>query len=151
MKTPPLSADGHTALLALPITAVLATKNPDGTPRMTPLVFEAQPDDTILFNTFEDSAAVKNLRRDASCSVLIDNQGSYADGVDPGYGIHYNGTATVHGPENDRDGMGKMFTPYVDGQVDKARAYADVMISYGNRVYVSFRPNREVNWDFRMG
>ncbi|HEX8967664.1 MAG TPA: hypothetical protein VF937_07285 [Chloroflexota bacterium] len=83
--------------------------------------------------------------------MLIDNQGSYADGIDPGYGVYYYGTATVLGPESDRDAIGKMFTRSVNGQVDKARAYADVLSSYGNRVYLSFRPNREVNWDFRMG
>ena len=40
----------------------------------------------------------------------MDIQGSYADGIDPGYGVYYYGTATVLGPESDRDAIGKMFT-----------------------------------------
>ena len=71
MQTPPLSEEARADLFQQPLTAVLATKNADGTLRMTPLVFEAQDDGTIKFNSFENSAAVKNLRRDPACSVLV--------------------------------------------------------------------------------
>ena len=131
--------------------AVLATKNADGTLRMTPLTFEAQDDGIIRFNTFENSAAVKNLRRDQQCSVLVDATAPWPDGPDPGYGVHYWGAAVVEGPKNDVQGMGAMFARYADGNEDKARAYAEVLVSYGDRVYINFTPDRDVNWDFRMG
>ncbi len=151
MQTPPISAEARSDLLQQPVTAVLATKNADETIRMTPLAFEAQDDGTIKFNTFENSAAVKNLRRDSQCSVLVDANAPWPDGVDPGYGVHYWGTATVEGPNNDLPGMGGMYARYVDGNEDKARAYAEVLVSYGDRVYIKFTPDRDVNWDFRMG
>ncbi len=151
MQTPPISAEARSELLQQPGTAVLATNNSDETIRMTPMAFEAQDDGTIKFNTFENSAAVKNLRRDSKCSVLVDATAPWPDGVDPGYGVHYWGTATVEGPNNDLPGMGGMYARYVDGSEDKARAYAEVLVSYGDRVYIKFTPDRDVNWDFRMG
>ncbi len=151
MQTPPLSEEARAELLQQPIVAVLATQNADGSLRMTPLTFEAQDDGSITFNTFENSSAVENLRRDPSCSVLVEKTAPWPDGVDPGYGIHYWGTATVDGPRNDADGMGRMFARYVDGQEDKARAYAEQLVSYGDRVYINFTPERSVDWDFRMG
>jgi len=154
MQTPPLSSEARSDLLQQPTTAVLATKNADETLRMTPLTFEAQDDGSVKFNTFENSAAVKNLRRDQRCSVLVDATAPWPDGPDPGYGVHYFGTATVEGPNNDVQGMGGMFARYVDGNEDKARAYAEVLVSlvsYGDRVYIKFTPDRDVNWDYRMG
>jgi hypothetical protein len=161
MQTPPLNAAARAELVQQPLTAVLATQNADETIRMSALIFEMQEDGTIRFNTFENTAVVKNLRRnkavvknlrrDPRCSVLIDATAPWPDGVDPGYGVHYWGTATVEGPTNDLDGMGAMFARYVDGNVEKARAYAEVLVGYGDRVYIRFRPDRDVNWDFRMG
>jgi hypothetical protein len=151
MQTPPLNAAARAELVQQPLTAALATQNADGTIRMSALTFEMQDDGTIQFNTFENTAAVKNLRNDPHCSVLIDATAPWPDGVDPGYGVHYWGTATVEGPTNDLDGMAAMFARYVDGNVEKARAYAEVLVGYGDRVYIQFRPDRDVNWDFRMG
>ena len=138
-------------LFGQPGTAVLATNNVDGTIRMTPLLFETQHEGTIVFNTFENSAVVKNLRRDARCSVLIDATAPWADGPDPGYGVHFWGSATIEGPINDVDGMEAMFTRYVDGKREQARSFSEALVSYGDRVYVSFEPDRDVSWDFRMG
>jgi len=151
MKTAPLSNEARAELLQLPGTAVVATNNADGTIRMTPLTFEAQDDGSIRFTTFENSALVKNLRADSRCSALIDATAPWPDGPDPGYGVHWWGTGTVEGPENDIDGMGAMLARYVDGNVEKAKAYAEMLVSYGDRVYVRFEPDRDVNWDFRMG
>jgi pyridoxamine 5'-phosphate oxidase-like protein len=151
VQTPPLNDEARSELFALPGTAVAATTNADASIRMTPLTFEAHEDGTIRFTTFENSALVKNLRRDARCSVLIDATSPWPDGPDPGYGIHYWGTATIEGPENDIVGMGDMLARYVEGDRGKARAYAEILVSYGDRVYVRFQPEGDVNWDFRMG
>ncbi len=152
MQTPPLSAEARSDLLQQPITSVLATRNADDTLRMTPLTFEAQDDGTIKFNTFENSAAVKNLRRDPRCSVLVDaTDPSDADVMDPGYGVHYWGTATVEGPNNDIQGMGEMFARYMGGNEENARGYAEILVSYGDRLYLKFTPDRDVAWDYRMG
>ncbi len=66
-------------------------------------------------------------------------------------GVHYWGTATVEGPENDLPGMGKLFSRYVDGSEEKARAYGEKLVAWGKRVYVRFRPERKTTWDFRQG
>jgi hypothetical protein len=42
-----------------------------------------------------------------------------------------------------------MFTPYV-GSLDGATDYAKTLISYGTRVYIRFRPEREASYDFRQ-
>lgn len=151
MKTPPLSTEARDELLDLPGTAVVATNNADGTIRMTPLTYEAQPDGSIRFTTFENSAIVTNLRRDSQCSVLIDDTSPWPDGPDPGYGVHWWGTGTVEGPHNDIDGMGSMLARYASGNEANARAYAQMLVSYGDRVWVRFEPSRDVTWDFRMG
>lgn len=151
MQTPPLDGAARAALLQMPVTAVLGSMNPDGTVRMSVLTFAAQDDGSILFNTFENTAAVRNLRRDARCSVLVHATAPWPDGVDPGYGVHYWGTAVVEGPRNDADGMAAFYARYVDGNGEKARAYSDMLLGYGDRVYVRFTPDRDVNWDYRMG
>ena len=143
MKLAPLSETGHRELLDQPLVAKLGTTSKSGAVRISPLWFAAQLDGSILINTFEDSAAVKNVRRDPKCSLLIDSRDW------PYYAIHYWGRAEVEGPKDDVDGIAKMFTPYV-GSLDGATDYAKTLISYGTRVYIRFRPEREASYDFRQ-
>jgi hypothetical protein len=142
MKLKPLDAAALKELQSQPIVAKLATTSKSGDVRITPIWFRAEPDGSILLNTFEDSAPVKNLRRDPKCALLIDSRDW------PYYAIHYWGMATIEGPENDADGIAAMFAPYV-GSPEGAVEYAKTLISYGKRIYIRFRPDRNVSYDFR--
>lgn len=143
MKLKPLDDASLKELLSQPIVAKLATASRRGDIRITPIWFRADPDGSIVLNTFEDSAPVRNIRRDPKCSLLIDSRDW------PYYASHYWGTATIEGPENDVAGIASMFTPYV-GTLEGATDYAKTLISYGKRVYIRFRPARSVSYDFRQ-
>lgn len=143
MKVPPLNDADLKALLAQPLVAKIATASKKGELRITPIWFGDQADGSILMNTFEDSALVRNLRRDASCSFMVDSRDW------PYIGVHYWGTATVEGPEDDVAGMAKLFAPYQENSLDAAAEYSQALIGWGTRVYVRFRPQRKTTWDFR--
>ena len=139
-QMPPLNDDALKELLSKPLVAKIATTSRTGSVRITPIYFGAE-NGTILMNTFEDSAAVKNIKRNPKCSLLIDTTDF------PYTGVHYWGSATVEGPENDADGMGKLYTNYRDGQ-EAATEYAKQLVSWGKRVYIRFTPERSTGWDF---
>ncbi len=141
-EMPQLNDDALKELLSKPLVAKLATTSRTGSVRITPMWFGAE-NGTILMNTFVDSAAVKNLKRNPTCSLLIDTTDF------PYTGVHYWGSATVEGPENDAEGMGKLFASYRGGQ-DVGTEYAKQLISWGARVYIRFTPERSTGWDFRQ-
>jgi hypothetical protein len=95
-------------------------------------------------NTFDDSGLVRNLKRNPKCSLMIDTTAF------PYIGVHYWGTATVEGPENDVNGMGKLYASY-RGDQETATQYSQGLVGWGKRVYVRFRPERSTTWDFRQG
>ena len=88
MRLPPLTDQELTPFLRDGLwVAKIATNNPDGTVRMTPLTYGVGEDDEIIFSTWQNSAAVRNLQLDSRASVLIDK-------VDQPYsGVHYTGEA----------------------------------------------------------
>ena len=141
MKVPALNEKDLKDLLAQPLVAKIATVSSKGDPRITPIWFSDEGG-SILMNTFEDSGLVRNLRHNPKCSFMVDSPDW------PYTGVHYWGTATVEGPENDVEGMAKLFAPYRGG-LDEAREYAKTLIGWGTRVYVRFRPRRQTTWDFR--
>jgi hypothetical protein len=143
VKVPPLNDDDIKGLLAQPLVAKIATVSKKGDLRITPIWFGVEADGSILMNTFEDSGAVRNLRRDAKCSFMVDSRDW------PYIGVHYWGTATIEGPEDDVEGIGRLFTPYRENSLDAAREYAQALIGWGTRVYIRFRPQRKTTWDFR--
>ena len=143
MKLAPLSESGLDELLHQPLVAKLATASPRGDLRISPLWFAVQPDGSILINTFENSAPVKNLRRNARCSLLLDSRDW------PYFGVHYWGRGEIEGPVDDVEGIATMFAPYV-GSKEGAIDYAKTLISYGTRVYIRFRPERKTSYDFRQ-
>lgn len=141
MKVPPLNDKDLGALLARPLIAKVATVGKSGDVRMSPVWF-GEDGGSLLMNTFDDSELVHNLRRDPKCSLMVDSPDW------PYTGVHYWGTATVEGPEDDVEGIAKLFAPYRGG-LDEAREYAKVLIGWGTRVYVRFTPKRKTTWDFR--
>ena len=143
MQVPHLSEKDLKELLSKPMVAKIATTSAKGDVRITPIWFGAE-DGSLVMNTFENSQLVRNLKRNPRCSMVIDS-------VEwPYTGVHMWGAATVEGPENDVEGIGRLFAPYV-GSPEGAKEYAKTLIGWGKRVYVRFRPERSVTWDFRQG
>ena len=142
-QMPPLSDDGLKELLSKPLVGKLATTSAKGEVRISPIWYRAD-NGTVVMNTWENTAAVKNLKQNPKCSLLIDTTDF------PYHGVHFWGRATIEGPENDDAGMAKMFASYV-GSEEQATEYAKQLIGWGKRVYIRFRPDRKATWDFRQG
>ncbi len=143
MQVPPLNEKDLNDLLSKPLVAKLATASRNGDIRITPIWF-GHRDGALLMSTFEDSAAVRNIKRNPKCSVLVDS-------VDwPYIGVHFWGAASIEGPENDPDAIGRLFAPYV-GDLAGATEYGKKLIGWGKRVFIRFRPQRSTTWDFREG
>jgi PPOX class probable F420-dependent enzyme len=143
MKLPPLTDQELASFLQDGTwVAKIATFNLDGTTRMTPLTY-AVDDEEIVFTTWEDSTAVRNLRRDPRASVLIDK-------VDQPYaGVHYTGQAQT-GPETlTPQEYAQLFGRYI-GDLDQAAQSYETLnsLGLGRRFYIRFRPDTKVTWDF---
>jgi hypothetical protein len=122
--------------------AKIATFDLDGTIRITPLTY-AVADEEIVFSTWENSAAVRNVRRDQRASVLIDK-------VDYPYaGVHYTGQAET-GPETlTPQEYAHLFGRYI-GDLDQAAQSYETLnsLGLGPRFYIRFRPDTKITWDF---
>ncbi len=121
----------------------LATHNPDGSVRITPMWYQVT-DGVIRFNTWENTDAVTNLRRDARASLLIDNTDF------PYKGVHYVGEAEVDAEASPPEAIAEMFARYRGGY-DQALEYANQLVAAGERVFIRFRPAEQVTWDFSKG
>ena len=142
MKVPPLNEKDLKNLQTQPIVAKIATTSRKGDIRITPIWF-GDEGDSFLMNTFEDSGVVRNLRRNPRCSLVIDSLEW------PYIGVHYWGTATIEGPENDADAIGRLFAKHFNGDLKAATDYGRQLMGWGKRVFVRFRPERSTTWDFR--
>jgi hypothetical protein len=123
--------------------AKIATHNEDGSIRMTPLTYAVSEDGEIIFSTWQNSDAVRNLRRNSRASVLIDK-------VDEPYaGVHYTGHAET-GPETSTpEEHAQLFGRYVGDLEEAARWYENLTsLGLGQRAYIRFRPAATITWDF---
>lgn len=50
---------------------VLVTRRADGSPQLSPVTGGVSDDGALVISTYPERAKVRNLRRDASCSVLV--------------------------------------------------------------------------------
>jgi hypothetical protein len=144
MRLPPLTEEELVPFLHEGLwVATLATHNPDGTVRLTPLSYAPVEDGDILFTTWQSSTAVRNLRRDPRASVLIDK-------VDQPYaGVHHTGHADT-GPETLTPAeYAGLFGRYA-GDADRAAASYEVLLGLGlgGRAFVRFHPDTTITWDF---
>ena len=144
MRLPPLTDPELAPFLREGLwVAKIATHNPDGTVRMTPLTYAVGEDDEIIFSTWQDSNAVRNLQRNPEASVLIDK-------VDQPYaGVHYIGTADT-GPEQlTPEQYAQLFGRYIGDFEQAARSYEMMnSLGLGPRYSIRFRPRTKVTWDF---
>jgi PPOX class probable F420-dependent enzyme len=145
MQVPPLDEGALKELLERPLVAELGTVSAKGDISITPIWFEHQ-DGTLLMSTWEDTRAVRNIKRNPRCALMID----FAE-AQPYYGVHYRGRASLEGPENDAEAIGRLFARYMGGDVQAATEYGRQLIGWGKRVFVRFRPEKATTWDFRQG
>ncbi len=61
--------------------AVLATYRSDGTPQMSPIAADVDPDGMVVVSSRETAIKVKNLRRDARVSVIAVSDSWYGPWV----------------------------------------------------------------------
>jgi PPOX class probable F420-dependent enzyme len=123
--------------------AKLATINPDGSIRMTPLTYAVDDHSEIVFSTWQNSEAVRNVRRDPRASVLIDKV------EQPYAGIHYTGHAQTEPETCTPEEYARQFGRYV-GDIDTAAASYKTLttLGLGDRATIRFRPITAVTWDF---
>ena len=143
MKMPPLTAEELEPFVKEGCwIAKLATQNQDGSMRITPLTY-AVKDGEILFSTWENSDAVRNLHRDTRASVLIDK----AD--QPYAGVHYTGRAQALPETSTPEEYARLFGRY-SGDENQAAAQFRYLgsLGLGDRAQIRFRPEATVTWDF---
>ena len=122
--------------------AKLATQNQDRSMRITPLTYAVE-DAEIIFSTWENSDAVRNIRRDGRASVLIDK----AD--EPYAGVHYTGRANAQSETTTPEEHGKLFGRYSGDENQAAAQYRYLTsLGLGDRTQIRFRPETTVTWDF---
>jgi Pyridoxamine 5'-phosphate oxidase len=144
VRLPPLTDEELTQFLREGLwVAKIATLNEDGSIRMTPLEYAVGEDGDIIFSTWRNSDAVRNLRRDSRASVLIDRPDH------PRAGVHYTGQAQA-GPEIiTPEEYAQLFGRYVGSLDDAARRYENITsLGLGQRAYIRFRPAAVITWDF---
>lgn len=69
--------------------AILATYRSDGSPQMSPVAADVDPDGMIVISTRETALKTKNLRRDPRASVCVITDGFY------GQWVQVDGRATI--------------------------------------------------------
>jgi PPOX class probable F420-dependent enzyme len=69
--------------------AVMATVRSDGSPQMSPIVCNVDPDGYVLMSTREPALKVKNLRRDPNVSLCVFDDAFF------GKWVQVDGTATI--------------------------------------------------------
>jgi len=143
MKLTPMSGTARDEFLSRPTVAKLATVGPDGSVRMTPIWFRRDPDGSLVFATWRNTAAARNIASNPACSVLIDQEQA-----EPYYGVHFSGRAAIEGPFNDLEGIAALYAPY-KASYEQAVADTAPLIEEGEMVYIRFQPEKELSWDFR--
>ena len=144
MRLPPLTDDELRTFLREGLwVAKIATQNPDGSIRMTPLTYAVDESGDVLFTTWQNSEAVRNLGRDARASVLIDR-------VDEPYaGVHYTGHAEAAPEPPDPEEYARYFGRYVGDRDTAAESYKVLTsLGLGERARIRFHPETSVTWDF---
>ncbi|HKN37816.1 MAG TPA: TIGR03618 family F420-dependent PPOX class oxidoreductase, partial [Acidimicrobiia bacterium] len=61
--------------------AVLATYRADGSPQMSPVTADVDPDGWVVISTRETAVKTKNLRRDPQVSLCVLSDGFFGDWI----------------------------------------------------------------------
>ena len=122
--------------------AKVATHDPDGSIRVTPLWFKHRDDGTIELSTWMWTKVAQNIARDSKVTVMIDSADM------PYKGVHMAGTAAVGTESTDPEAFGRWFGDYL-GSEESGLQYAQKLIDQGGpRVPIVFTRERRYTWDF---
>lgn len=110
---------------------------------MTPLTYGLDDNGDVLFTTWQNSDAVRNLGRDARAAVLIDK-------VDQPYGgMHFTGRAEATPEPGDPEEYTRHFGRYVGDRDSVVESYSILTsLGLGGRARIRVHPERTVTWDF---
>lgn len=140
-----MTPDEVDAFLHGPRTMNLATHNHDGTIHLVAMWYGFTADGTIGFETFERSQKVKNLRRDARVTALVEAGDRYEELQ----GVELVGTMEI---VEDRDvllGIAVSVLERYHPEVGEADRQAAAEMVINKRVALLLRPEKTVTWDHR--
>ncbi len=110
--------------------AVVGTRNEDATINLSSLVCCVMPDGTLVFQSFESSRTVVNLRRDPYCWVLLSGGRAEQTSIGIDFGSHLIGS----GPIEATAPVSRVRTARTTD------AIGEFMASPAERVTIRFRP-----------
>lgn len=135
-----MDKDTPEALLSERQICVLATVNPHGSAHAMPMWYLYEEGE-ILFMTGADSQKVKNVRRNAQATVVVDRR------EPPYYAVMVYGDARV-GPALGYDQKLRTVSRYLGGA--EARMYLD-KFAHSDAVSICVRPRRMVEFNGKAG
>src|ERR1044072_8751968 len=94
--------------------AVLCTYRADGSPQMSPVAADVDPDGLVVVSTRKTALKTKNLQRDPRASLCVVNDGWY------GQWIQVDGRATILSPPQALEGLVEYDRRRARGHPDRA-------------------------------
>jgi PPOX class probable F420-dependent enzyme len=139
-----MTGDEVVAFLAAQRTVTCATNGRDGWPHLMPLWYVVRDGDVWAW-TYAKSQKVRNLERDARCTLQVEAGTQY----DQLRGVMLKAEAVIHREPDIVAGLGEeIAVRYGGGALDDgARAY--VHRQAAKRVGLQFRPRASATWDHR--
>jgi hypothetical protein len=133
-----ISGEEIAALLALDVPARLATLEPNGFPRITPLWFLWEAG-SFWMTSLEDQPHLRNSARDPRAAICVDGEEPQASGgIRPNWQIKGHGLALLHTDERG-EWTRRITVKYVRGLEGRERAAARAAAS---RVVIQLRSER---------
>ena len=140
-----MSAAEIAAFLAQAKVVTVATWGPRGWPHLMPLWFVLRGD-TLWGWTYAKSQKVRNLERDARCTLQVESGGGVYSEL---RGVMIEAEAVIHRELDTVAGVGaELARRYGDAELDDA-ARAAIAAQAAKRVALEFLPRRTATWDHR--
>lgn len=137
-QMPPLTEEEVVSLLEAATIARLATRNPDGTIHIVPLLFK-YVDGAILLGTQAISRKVKNIERDPNVTVLVDIEEM------PAKGAMIYGTATLDTSDLLAERV-EIFDRTMPPEA--SQGLANVLAAQFEPAVIRVVPKKIVSWDY---
>ena len=122
----------------------VATINKDGSPHLTTLFF-AIFDEDIVFETFNKSQKMVNLKRDPRIALLLEDGANYNELR----GVSINATAVIHSEPEQVQALAKHVVMRNNPEVPTDGIDAAAMRLASKRSAVVVRLERVISWDHR--
>ena len=123
----------------------VATVGPDGAPHLTTL-FYVLDEGRIAFWTYGSSQKVKNLRRDARITCLVEDGDDYFELR----GVSITGRATLLEEYDDIKALGARMTQKMAGDADLGELGEQIVEQQAHkRIGIVVEPDKVASWDHR--